>query len=241
MINSTIITTIKTQIWSLHPQEFNWCENKGNKTDTNHSSWSHTNFYTSLAQLHMFVLCILKNGEIISCEGTGFFDFLLSVVEGSVTQCLIQGLRKFYIKRYHESHPYIDLPNKGNTETLSTRVTIYNSRYSCVKCRLLSKKVLCVIPQQSVKPSTGEINRTNNRNEILPNVAVADLRGGGVDHAPRWPVKISHKKEGCRMPRLIFHVSHPPPSEGFGSATEVVLLSLSIFYLSFGHSTVPSA
>ena len=40
--------------------------------------------------------------------------------------------------------------------------------------------------------------------------AVADPGGGQGGHGPPRPVKIGHKKDGCRRRAHRFHVSRPP-------------------------------
>ena len=45
--------------------------------------------------------------------------------------------------------------------------------------------------------------------------------GGPRGAMPPGPVKISHKKDGCRRQPHRFHVSRPPPYPAAGSATEV--------------------
>ena len=50
--------------------------------------------------------------------------------------------------------------------------------------------------------------------------AVADHGGGGEGAMPPpGPVKINHKKDGCRRRPHICHVSWPPPYPAAGSAT----------------------
>ena len=70
--------------------------------------------------------------------------------------------------------------------------------------------------------------------------AVADPGGARGPWPPPGPVKIGHKKDGCRRWPHRFHVSRPPPYPAAGSATALGRYLLQLSTLNRYQPTVSS-